>query len=464
MLYRRISWLSILLCLTLFLCGTAAADPAQDLTASCSFYGSGLNATTSKQLYDGNAKTSFRLAKAHEMRITSAEGDLTCVHITLMKAPAMYTVQALHGETWDLVRTMVEGSDDWYMLPEGTTAIRIGNISTKDELALGEVHVYGAGELPAEAVETPLPEVPDHYTFVYEDGMSLRVAELARFVDDPERFKGMEDKTTGYIDAFNAAFDALHAEKPDIPVYLYLCETSATLDLSSKEIDPNSPFYLDLTSRLHLSAHDHLKFTDIETYFSCFTSTDHHWNYRGSYQAYLDIIHMIFGEDIEDYYIPTGTRVFPFVYNGSHAKSLKQPISTEPFTVYTFDGFPCYTCKINGKKSTYGRYESYMNGHYSTYIYDAHYALFYGGDKAVITFTNESAADAPDLLIIGNSFTNAVQTLLAKHYHTIVSIDPRHINQNTFSLSEFVEEYGIDQILLLSDIKLYTIYDYTVLP
>ena len=64
------------------------------------------------------------------------------------------------------------------------------------------------------------------------------------------------------------------------------------------------------------------------------------------------------------------------------------------------------------------------------------------------------------LLIFGNSLSNAVKTMLIHHYDRIVYVDLRHYNTSRgmgkpFSMHELLEEYPVDQILLLGDVNLF---------
>ena len=263
------------------------------------------------------------------------------------------------------------------------------------------------------------------------------------------------------IAMFNKALDSLKKTNPDVRIYAYLAESTYSL-VFADVMDPDSTMYKTLKAELHADAFSHLQITGAEQCLSYYYTTDHHWNYRGSYQAYQDIVQLIVPRDYENRYVPTGTKTFDCVFNGSFAKGLKEAVSNEKFTVYIFDDFPCYTSYINGRKKEYTRYKNYMRGKYTKRTFDNHYGLFYGGDYAQVEFRNPDASTKRHLLIIGNSFSNAVKPLLARHFEDIVYIDLRHYEKTmrkTFSLSSCVSQYGITDVLFLSDIKLYALYD-----
>ena len=60
-----------------------------------------------------------------------------------------------------------------------------------------------------------------------------------------------------------------------------------------------------------MDAYDHLKYRTFEQFCDYFYSTDHHWNHRGSYQGYVDIVHMLLGEEEEILIENTETRDQP---------------------------------------------------------------------------------------------------------------------------------------------------------
>ena len=66
--------------------------------------------------------------------------------------------------------------------------------------------------------------------------------------------------------------------------------------------DPNGLGYEEDT--------DYLRIGSLEEYGRYFYTTDHHWNYRGSYAGYCQIVRMLLGED-EPVIEPAETVTFP---------------------------------------------------------------------------------------------------------------------------------------------------------
>lgn len=279
----------------------------------------------------------------------------------------------------------------------------------------------------------------------------LRVEGYDRMVNDASAFsvRWIRDK----VEAFNAAIDPLGSDRP--PIYLYLAETSRSHQIA-RDFSEDSPDYLYLREHLHADAFDHLKYSTFEQYCDYFYTTDHHWNYKGSYQAYVDIVRLLLGDD-EPVLVPAETVVTRRIFNGSYARNTKEPISKEYFALYRFDPMPAYKAYQDGRRKNYDRMAKYLAGNISTDKLDNHYALCYGGDVGVLEMYADQHKDRT-LLMIGNSLSNAVKPLLTAHYGTIICVDLRHYKASTgkdLSLSKAIRQYQPDQILLLGDVCLF---------
>ena len=278
------------------------------------------------------------------------------------------------------------------------------------------------------------------------DEMTLYSSSYNRYANDYTHYDS--SKANLFIIKFNKAINALN---PHVPAYLYFVESSRSHPMQAV-FPENSDFYSNLCSRLHVNQYDHLKFSTFRQFCEYFYSTDHHWNHRGAYQGYMDIIRMIFG-DREEIQAPEEEVVLPVLFNGSFAKSHKNPCSTEYFALYRFSDLQPYTSYINGRQRKYDRIQAYLNGRYSKDIYANHYQSCYGGNYAsVVMETGQN--DKPNLLLLTNSIGAGVKYLLARHFNRIVSIDLRYYKKqfsHTFSLQEAVKEYRIDMILILGE-------------
>ncbi len=244
--------------------------------------------------------------------------------------------------------------------------------------------------------------------------------------------------------------EVLNSTDPHIPVYFYYVESSRSHPME-KTFHADSELYLHLKELFHADGFDHLKYTTFEQFCKYFFSTDHHWNYRGAYQGYKDIVRMLKGKK-EKVLKPAETVVFPVVFNGTYSKYTKKNLSRERFTVYRFDSMPKYTAYAKGKRISYDRMKQYFKGKYNKKEGTSHYSLFYGGDYGKILFKSESKGKG-NLLVFNDSVANAVKTLLIGHYDQILFIDLRHYEEETgspCSFKELISEFHPDQILVLT--------------
>lgn len=271
-----------------------------------------------------------------------------------------------------------------------------------------------------------------------------------RFVNNSSYFRPFQADRV--IEMFNKAIDALSTP---VPVYLYFVESSRSHPMGA-HFEADSPFYLYLCEKLHLTASDNLKYTTFEEFCNYFYATDHHWNHRGAYQGYVDIIRMLLGEE-EEVLVPAEEVTLPVVYNGYYARTRKQPVSTEQFSLYRYDNLKPYTSYVNGKRQKYDNIKAYLAGRCSDETYANHYQLCYGGNYAKIVFET-GLTDKPNLLLFTNSMGAGVKFLLTNHFNRIVCIDLRKYQEEmkeALFLQNTVTEYEIDQILILGECQFF---------
>ena len=240
------------------------------------------------------------------------------------------------------------------------------------------------------------------------------------------------------------------AEAPEVRSYVYLINSSRTVSMD--RIDEEPRIYKSILKYFDRSGTDYLRLQSLEDYARYYYTTDHHWNYQGSYAGYRQIVEMLLGAE-EPVLEPVETVVFPVKFNGSMNKTMNRTDSQEDFTVYRFD-YPEMKVEINGRrKAAFGNQEAYFAGKYSKMPLANHYSYFYGGEEGLVHFETDRE-DRGNLLVFSNSQSNALNMLLASHFHHTWIVDPRHYEADTgakFSLSRAVREWDIGQVLILGD-------------
>ena len=236
-------------------------------------------------------------------------------------------------------------------------------------------------------------------------------------------------------------------------VYYYFINTSDVFDFKKNDYAINmKEIYKNNMSGNY--KYDEFTFKNFKEFKDNFYKTDHHWNHKGSYRGYVEIMNM-FG--IKDVIKPVEKVTFKDLYYfGSHATFSRYYDIHEDFTVYRFN-YPKYTSYLNGVKKNYGREDTYFNNEYDKDKHVGLYGGFYGGDNGEIIFDFHNN-NKDNLLIIGNSFTNSINKLVASHFNKTYIIDLRHYEERMhkkFDAKSYIKKNNIDKVLVISDYSLY---------
>ena len=298
-------------------------------------------------------------------------------------------------------------------------------------------------------------EIPDEIELetVAEKTSIKHVKGMDRMVNDATIYHPELSKMDESIRRYNEALDAL---APHIPTFFYYAESSRSHP-AQKEFPEDSEKYLYIKERLHADQVDHLKYSTFEQFCQYFYSTDHHWNFRGSYQGYLDVLRMLKGPG-EVPLQPKETKVFPVIFYGSYCRNTKQYISQECFAVYLFENDLQLQVYVNDKrKANYDNEGNYLKGRFSTKLNVSHYGSYYGGLHAITEIENGSV-EKGSLLVFTDSFCLPLEKLLAHHYSRVVFVILEYYERDlgkACSIKELVDRYQTDQILILANPSLF---------
>ncbi len=207
-------------------------------------------------------------------------------------------------------------------------------------------------------------------------------------------------------------------------------------------------FAANKPKRLKLDA---LRLTSFEDHLKYYYRTDHHWNVYGILQGYEQIYQLLADSypDISPMITTGEVYTFPDIdYLGRWAKLLNYNAKTEPFSVYLANLPPYRIYDREGNEIDYNNKDEYLAGQYSTEKFADHYVDYYGADVDFLEYVSENGSDR-NLLIIGDSFTNAIEPLLASHYHHTYCVDIRKYPDYKWSFSDFVSQYDVDDVLIL---------------
>ena len=193
-----------------------------------------------------------------------------------------------------------------------------------------------------------------------------------------------------------------------------------------------------------------------EDYCRRFYKTDHHWNHVGAYEGYVELMDFLgISEELispeEEFLVGTGM-------TGSKATVTRSAgILTEDMYAYRF-AFPELSISINAAPSEdYG----YQN---MAWPYSLTYGGYYGEDHGEIVF-DTGREELDNILVIGDSYDNAILKLMAGHYNRTYSVDLRyyeHFLGEKFELSDYVEENDIDKVLIIGSVNFYSSEDFSM--
>ncbi|MBQ5441509.1 MAG: DUF4358 domain-containing protein [Firmicutes bacterium] len=173
--------------------------------------------------------------------------------------------------------------------------------------------------------------------------------------------------------------------------------------------------------------------------------TDHHWTSLGSYYAYTKWCDVSGNLSIPlkgRKKIDMGEFLGTF-YNDTKSNALlKHP---DKLVAYLPKG-KAYVPKKNSE----GKWERdkviYDYSESPSYI---KYNAFLGGDKGLVTIVNKGVDDDSVLVIVKESFGNAIAPYFADHYRKVYVIDYRYFDKN---IVDFAKKKGADDLIFINNI------------
>ena len=177
-------------------------------------------------------------------------------------------------------------------------------------------------------------------------------------------------------------------------------------------------------------------FAQREDLLSCYSRVDHHYTLKGAYLTYQSVCEAFGLRASEIAICETGSDLLGTynrkLYDLSPVREAMQVVQT-PFPAYERldNGDASDTPLIRVRESGQSLYGDYM-----------------GGDIAeTIVRTNRPAL--PRILIVGDSFTNALEPLAVFDFAEMRSLDYRHFDGP--ALSDYIRAYRPDYVLILRD-------------
>jgi len=170
--------------------------------------------------------------------------------------------------------------------------------------------------------------------------------------------------------------------------------------------------------------------------------TDHHWTALGAYYSYRAICETLG-------YTPAELSDFEEwdqgEFLGSLAGQASRPNAVRRDNVYAYIPQGDITCIIN---DDYGNvFEGDLLADMTQRDVNTKYLTFLSGDDPMTQVTNHDLPDAPNCLVIKDSFGNCFVPFLSQNYHNVYAVDYR--KYVAMNMQQFCEIYDIDDVIIM---------------
>ena len=170
-----------------------------------------------------------------------------------------------------------------------------------------------------------------------------------------------------------------------------------------------------------------------------FFSTDHHWNAKGAYYAYVAFCN---GAGFEAKTLNKMSRRVKYNFLGSLYQKTRDPsVKANPDSMEYFIPWVTTTAERYGANNINNPIKSNVFSHTSSG--GNTYLTFLGGDAPLIKITT-SVKNGKKAVVIKNSMGNAFSVYLISHYQEIYVLDFRYSNHNLLSI---INNNGIDDLI-----------------
>ena len=286
---------------------------------------------------------------------------------------------------------------------------------------------------------------------------NLNTSKYIKLNDDISFYNGYlvyrfvpEDEFIGYTKDFADRLNERMEKSKKVNFYLYFLAT-----------DNNYKYDEDLSYDINKILEENIAipkkrlkvFTvpSFDVYKKYFYKADHHWNYMGSYKGYKEIAELMNYKRIINY---NNKECIDNIYlSGSKARKVgMDSLIYDETCFYKFNYPDMEFYKGTTILSNYGApYNKITDGLKKDD--KTTYGRVYGEDIPELIIKNKGENNNKKLLVYSNSFSNAVNKLIASEYKTTYIIDGRYLKD--FNLSKYIEQNDIDDVLILANVMLF---------
>jgi hypothetical protein len=175
--------------------------------------------------------------------------------------------------------------------------------------------------------------------------------------------------------------------------------------------------------------------------------TDHHWTALGAYYGYQQLCAVAGFEAAE---LDSFTPLEQGTFKGSYYYNCNQSSKLRLDDVLAYDPPGNLTMKITGTDGKTFPWPVLTD--MSKSADNSKYMVFLGGDHPLTVITNDDLPDAPNCVVVKDSFGNPFAPFLTQNYHKVYVVDYR--TYTAMKLRAFVESYEIDDVLFVESLAM----------
>lgn len=288
---------------------------------------------------------------------------------------------------------------------------------------------------------TPVPTPPP----IYDDGTEGYMSSGICIYNNQgfEMFYGSDDMAVAYAEMINTFADRL----PGIQVYNMVVPNHSEFGLpervrdyygESSQRQNTSTIYENLSGSVKaVDVYDVLNLHNDE---NIYLGTDTHWAPLGAYYAYTKFCEVAQCEtaSLDDYDKTT------YSFTGYLAYATGEDVLyNNPDTLDIYDPTFDYTCEMS-----YDGLSFYETDTVNTHDESMGYSMYLSGDMGCVRVTNNTLSTGRKLLIIKDSYGNAIAPFLMASFDEVHVVDFRYFSDN---LPDYCAAQGITDVLFFNN-------------
>ena len=172
-----------------------------------------------------------------------------------------------------------------------------------------------------------------------------------------------------------------------------------------------------------------------------FFRTDHHWTALGAYYAYEALCETLGYEAAP---LDSFREWDQGDFKGSIYYKAKYPTKLRVDNVVAYVPDDDIVC--TNSKDGWNFYETKLINDVTTWPIDCRYLCFLSGGTTITKIVNNDLPDAPNCVVVIDSYGNCFVPFLTQHYNTIYAIDYR--KYTAMNLQNFCELNDIDDVIV----------------